>query len=389
MKSPVQSCQVCGGSDLRHVDGYSDLVRITSDCRPFRAGGVLAVCLGCGSVQKAMNSQWLSEIAEIYSDYAAYYQSGGSEQIVFDRRTGLPRRRSDVLVEYLAGTGQIAREGSLVDVGCGNGVTLKALARVLPGWKLSGFEMSDANSDRLRAIPNFCRLYTSSIDNVDQCFDLVTMIHSLEHFSSPGETLSAIKSRMCPKHLFVEVCNIERNPFDILVADHLMHFSPSTLALLARRSGFVPNLIEQDWVPKEISLLARIGNEGEDDDPLPLRESDPAVVYQQVAEYVRWLGGLRDAAIGAAKGSCRFGMFGTSIASTWLAAQLEEKVSFFVDEDLDRVGRSHRGCPVMSPGDIPRGAVVFVGLAPAIAEGIAERLRNLPCTFVLPPPIIA
>src|SRR5882672_7588328 len=142
-RSARRLCQVCDSIDLCEVHGFAELPRITSDCRTFAAGGQLFVCLDCGGVQKLPDATWLQEIEGIYAQYAAYYQSGGDEQIVFDRISGKPRRRSDVILERLAGVTQFQELGHALDVGCGSGVTLTSMSAFLPGWSLSGYEIGD------------------------------------------------------------------------------------------------------------------------------------------------------------------------------------------------------------------------------------------------------
>jgi hypothetical protein len=71
-----------------------------------------------------------------------------------------------------------------------------------------------------------------------------------------------------------------------------------------------------------------------------------------------------------------FGLFGTSIAATWLDAQLGGTAGFFVDEDPGRVGRSHLGRPILAPPSIPRGAGVYVALPQSIAVRVAARISR-------------
>src|SRR5262245_63243397 len=94
-------CHVCSGHDLAEVPGYGRLPRVTSDCKPFPAGGQLAVCRQCGAVQKPATARWREEAAAIYRNYDIYFQSGGVEQAVFDPTAGSPRLRSRVLLDHL------------------------------------------------------------------------------------------------------------------------------------------------------------------------------------------------------------------------------------------------------------------------------------------------
>ncbi len=377
-------CLACHGSRLHLVPAYSRLPRITADCRPFPAGGELAQCEDCGAVQKLPSAIWRAEIAQIYSRYQAYYQGDGNEQISFDRTTGRPRRRSDILADRLSERFALAQSGALLDVGCGSGVTLRAFSAKRPAWHLDGYELDDHNLDTLRAVPGFGRLHTGPIGQVRSRYELITMIHSLEHFIDPAAVLRDLSMRLAQGGLlFIEVCNVEENPFDILVADHMMHFSPATLGMLLEGAGLSPVAIATDWVGREISAAAK--------------SSDDATPEQEVAEQfaprgwarlgatLAWLERFTEAAREAARANRRFGVFGTSISGTWLASRLGERVEFFVDEAPSRIGKTHLGRPILAPSDVPDDAVAYLALTPATARALHARLIGHCATWLLPP----
>jgi SAM-dependent methyltransferase len=379
-------CAVCSSDQLQEIEGFASLARITSDCRPFPAGGCLYACSSCSAVQKRPSPQWLSEIGEIYSAYSSYYQSGGDEQIVFDRLSGRPRRRSDVFLERLVASGDWPDKGTALDVGCGNGVTLSSMSRALSDWQLNGFEMSNSGLQRLQAIPGFRRLFSGSLETIHGAFDLVTMVHSLEHFPSPAMALTELRPAVGEGRLFIEVCNIDENPFDILIADHLMHFSPDTLSRLLRRCGFDPVTVATDWVHKEISLVARPNVLSvQIDEIVPSTKTDADKVRCRILKYVAWLNEMMDTIENYASGEKAFGVFGTSIAATWIASQLGERIAFFVDEDESRVGKTHLGRSILHPRDVPSDSMVYLALAPTVASLIGKRLGTGNFSLIQPP----
>jgi SAM-dependent methyltransferase len=377
-------CLSCGESALEPVAGFSALPRITSDCRAFPAGGELAVCGRCATVQKLPGERWLDEIATIYRDYAAYELAGGEEQLVLDPESGIPRKRSEVLLNALRRVGGLPEEARALDVGCGHGVTLAAMAREFPGWQLFGYEIDDSKARVLAGIPNFRRLYTGEMSRIDGTFELVSMIHSLEHFVDPLGTLRSLGPLLAADgRLFVEVCNVDENPFDLLVADHLTHFSPGTLASAVRRAGLEVSCVATDWVRKELSLLAsKPGGKG---GRAAVAVPDGRATHARVAASVAWLGELAASATAAASRSPSFGVFGTAIAGTWLASSLGDRVKFFVDEDPHRIGREYLGKPVIAPAAVPAGSTVFLALAPTLARAIKDRLSGLPVELVAMP----
>jgi hypothetical protein len=77
-----------------------------------------------------------------------------------------------------------------------------------------------------------------------------------------------------------------------------------------------------------------------------------------------------------ASGSANFGLFGSAIAATWLYQGMSDRVRFFVDEDPQRVGRTHLGLPILSPEQVPAEADVFVGVSPTISGKLMARLQS-------------
>lgn len=378
-------CLICESIALEEMPEFPLLVRITSDCRPFRNGGRLAVCRSCGAVQKYPDSHWLNEIAEIYSGYAAYYQADGDEQIILDSRSGSVRRRSDVILERLIETKSLPETGRVLDIGCGSGVTLSAVSKTLPSWELYGQDMDKRNKIRLDAIPGFVNIFDCAPGEIEGQYDLITLIHSLEHFQSPGALLKSLLSKLSPVGiLLVQVCNTVQNPYDLLIADHLMHFSADTLQLLAENSGFKVKAVETEWVTKELSMIASNSTLSR---KVKLAHSTTKKMetITLVSKQLRWLVAMVQEAKSKASDSDSFGIFGTSICATWLAGILGERIAFFVDEDPSRQGKDHMGKPVFRPQQVPIHSTVYMALVPEIAARVRERIRSFQFQLILPP----
>jgi SAM-dependent methyltransferase len=330
-------------------------------------------------VQKPATSAFLAEIGAIYRGYDVYYQGGGAEQISLDRRDGTLKRRSDLIVERLFAATPLEVPGSALDFGCGNGVMLSAIARRAPGWTLDGLDLDDRYRLELSNIEGFRRLVIAgSDDDRPATYDLVTMIHALEHLTDPMQCLADIARRLKPDGLlFIQSPNLADNPFDLLIADHATHFTARGLSRLLRRAGFAVKLVATDWVAKELSVIAAR-------DP----SADPVAANPQreeigVDQALAWLDGVAHRALEhTAKGP--LAVFGTSIAATWLTATIGiEKVAFYVDEDASRQGRSHFGKPIVAPGTVPRGVPVFICLSPALARSVADRMSAIGLTCIV------
>jgi SAM-dependent methyltransferase len=372
------NCAICGADALEAIQGFAELPRVTSDCKPWPAGGAMHCCEACGAIQKLPDAKWFGEIEQIYRDYQIYELSGGSEQVIFSE-AGVAAPRSKALVDFIAANAGADHAGKLIDIGCGNGSQLKRLSAAMPRWRLYGSELSDSVGASLRKIPNFVELYTRPARDILERFDVVTMFHALEHMPDPLAALRDAAGLLNKGgRLFVEIPNAAVSPFDLLVADHLLHFSPDHLGYLASRAGLSVSILRDDLVPKEITLLAALGGE------LRARPA-PAATMKIVRSNVAWLAAMLAEARKASERARTFGLFGTAISGMWLYGSLRDKVSFFVDEDMSRVGNSFEGIPILSPAQAPAGSTVFVPLLPEVARRVVGRHTGADVTYVEPP----
>jgi len=373
-------CSICGTGVLEEAVEYRSLRRVTSDCRPWPTGGRIGVCRACGAVQKPADDAFLTEIDDIYRSYTIYHQAAGAEQAVFEHASGLPASRSVKLLGTFRQHANLKPTGRMLDVGCGNGATIRAFGQVAPGWTKAGTEFDDKYRADVESIPNTEPLHVGPVEDVPGCFDVITMVHVLEHIVDPIAVLETLRGKLAPGGLLlIEVPHHPANPFELLIADHRTHFTSDSLTRALAAAGFEIVSVAEDWIPKELSVVAR---------PAPGRVTpppavDPATARARIAASLSWLRqtaqNLHD--LGS---TGRIGLFGTSIAGTWLAAEAGERVAFFVDEDPARTGRMYLGRPVHAPADVPPGSRVFVGVPPAVATGICTRLARSGVEFIPP-----
>jgi hypothetical protein len=181
--------------------------------------------------------------------------------------------------------------------------------------------------------------------------------------------------------LFVQVPDGGKNPYDLVIADHLSHFTLDTLRLASHRAGIEIVELTASVLPKELSLIGRQRAGATPDIGFP--DSKPAM--ERVGSQIDWLCAQITSATEICGSNPRFGIFGTSISATWLAGILGERVSFFVDEDPGRVGGQHMGRGILSPDQIPGNSDVFVPLIPDVAASIVKRLSRSTVRFHAPP----
>lgn len=371
------SCTLCNSTDLKEYSEYSTLPRVTSDTKPFKEGGSLSFCLKCGFVQKVLNEKLKNELNEIYSDYTPFFQSGNDTQIVFigDRKVSRCAeilRRINILYP-------LEQEGSLLDFGCGMGNFLIEAHKLSPSTSLYAYDLSDKNRTQLEKISTFKKFYSGDISKIDRKFDIITLVHSLEHIPNPREVLSYIKENLLAEggKLFIQVPNCAVSSFDILIADHISHFTRTSLDYLLESSGFQKSPEDLEWIPKELSF---IGKKAEGKPEIKFSDfsfsKSASSNIQLFHEILKMLGEYK-----------KFGVFGTAISATWLAGAMKEKIEFFVDEDINRVGKTYMGKKILSPSQVPAGSKIFLPFYKNLCQILLEKKKKNSWNFdfIFPP----
>lgn len=370
----VVACHNCAHAPLKPAPGLEAMSLVTSDCRPWKETRSLAWCPACGLLQKAVAGDFLEDCRRIYDGYDVYHQAGGREQKVFGS-DGVGAARSEHLLRRVLEKCPLQDSGRLLDVGCGNGVLLRSFGQLKPGWRLHGLDLDERSRAEVESLACVEGFSCCDLGEINGRYDLITMLHCLEHVPNPSEFLAKAGDKLTPGgQLLVEVPDYQTNPFDLTIADHCTHFTARSLESTARRAGLEPVFLERGLVSKELTLLARRTEPGR-----PLAPSE----FEDAAPSLCWLKAVLDHARGTVDGN--FGVFGTSIAAIWLFSNLGPSIRFFVDEDENRVGRNLFGLPVMRPAEVPADATVYLCLPPAIAEVIRRRLSNGPGRLVAPP----
>jgi len=371
-------CHCCGATALQVVDAFSTFERVTSDCKPWPAGGRIGWCDACGLAQAVVDERWEAEIREIYAGYTIYSQGGGAEQSVFAAESPKGTLRSDRLVEQLIQSMRLPLQGRLLDVGCGNGAFLRAFARARPGWELWGTEVDGKYRTEVESIPGVKGLLIGGLGEVTGQFDLVSLIHVLEHIPGPKAALQTIQTKLTLQgRVVIEVPDCVENPFALVISDHCSHFSPAALSTLLSSAGLQAEVVDS-WVPREISAVACSMS------ATPERKSNTLRTQSDwFLARISWLEQVK----ARANALCRkpnFGIFGAAIAGTWVDAQTNRTAAFFVDEDCSRVGKRHVGRPILSPQEVPKEADVFIALPISAASKLASRLDRPGVRWHLP-----
>ena len=190
--------------------------------------------------------------AEDYRRYYTGFKAPSAEYIARFRRA----ERADHHVRYLSEFGILVSGIKVLDVGCAEGSLLKALQDRCPQSERYAVEPNPDFGTFAKSHAGVRRLWITSddvlADDTAPQFDMITIVHVLEHAANPVEFLSQLKSKLAPGgHVYVDVPDLAAyRDIDMLHVAHLFHFSQDTLALVARRAGLEVVSIERHAPPE-------------------------------------------------------------------------------------------------------------------------------------------
>ena len=218
----MRACEFCGGHDVRPLNHYGPRC-LRGDYRITTGKADNVWCTACGLAwnQSMMND---GELAEFYAGYTKKTASEDEDDLLFGDSAADVQTLTDSQAQFLAA--HVSRtSGEALDIGCGKGAFLRAFHRLRPGWRCAGVEPSTEEAALARRETPF-EIHEGMFGDVPLGrgrFDLVTIMHVLEHVSRPSAVVQQIRDILAPGGLlFVEVPNVlDANMFyDLLLVEH-------------------------------------------------------------------------------------------------------------------------------------------------------------------------
>jgi 2-polyprenyl-3-methyl-5-hydroxy-6-metoxy-1,4-benzoquinol methylase len=378
-KPKTEHCHICKSLDLTLIQCAKGFSSVTSDCKVWEGASNLAICNHCGISQTIADEKWLQDTREIYEDYEIYHQGDSCDHFVV--KDGKNTRRSNILVDEIIRKELVGKSGTMLEIGPGGGNLLKVWNDSLDDWRLHAADVNDKAKESILSLKGVKGFYTCNIEEIPHKFDFVVSVHSLEHIPNPFDYLKNLKKIIKREGiLLINVPNCEENPFIISVADHCSHFVPDTLSKLVASSGYEVLSLSTEIIDKEIVLFAR--NDPEAAPNLATLKSTETC--SMLSSHLDWLSQILKE-LRKLDESIKLGCLGTSIAGTWLRAQLGERLQFYVDEDSSRQGNDHLGLPILSAKQVDPEALVFLAFPFPIAMKISRKLQDYDFRILLPP----
>jgi SAM-dependent methyltransferase len=223
MPEDVKSCPLCGNASSRFFDR-----------RQFRELPVInRLCLGCGLVYQSPRMTTADAEAFYAREYRLLYEGDADPT---SRNLAVQQARAGWLASFLQG--RVTTVERHLDIGCSSG-TLLLQFQGLFHCLSTGVEPGEGHRNQARqaGLQVFASLQELEQHQMEK-FDLVSLVHVLEHLPDPGRYLTDLRRSILAQGgwLLLEVPNLYcHDSFEIA---HLVSYTAHTLTQVLRKSGF-------------------------------------------------------------------------------------------------------------------------------------------------------
>ena len=330
---------------------------LTSICTILDVDTVVYLCENCGHVQ----TNEFSSVETYYdTEYKISMQSDEHDQL-YDVVNGKPVYRTEKQTVILQDIG-IPTGAKILDYGAAKGETLARLYKRRPDIYPYLFDVSDDYKNHWgRHFPESKHATYQTPMEWNNYFDLITAHFVLEHVEDPVGIINNMCELLAPKgRIFFTVPDPIGNPGDLLVVDHLSHFTINSIVTLLQRSGLSSQSISQDVFRGAHTVVAVEKHNGNVYDQ---HQDDLRKIKNYLESWARILNKLeRQVKSNAGKKTV---IYGAGFYGALIASRMPSKPFCFLDRNPHLQGQQNMGCPVFSPSDCVEDVeIVYVGLNP-------------------------
>lgn len=360
----MHTCRICstalGGPDLT-----ISAPALTSITTRLDVSTLVYVCRKCAHAQ----SPDLPDVSAFYAnDYKISLRTEGFDQLYEARDDGFLFRTEHQTA--LIQSESVIEGARVLDFGCAKADTLRALFASRSDIEPHVFDVSD---DYRSYWQGWVKSENQATHKLPKSwvgrFDYVTAHFVFEHIANPVDVLREVADCLTDDgRVFLTVPNTETNSGDLLVVDHLNHFSNTSIAEWLKAAHLIPHSVRSDRFRGAYVIVAG-------------RSEDAAVCIVEQTSVDLTVGSLlKDLAVWEAAtshlergiGSARnIAIYGAGFYGSFIANRLADRSFTFLDRNpyLQKIG--HMGRAVLAPEACPNDIdLLIVALNPAHSKEV-------------------
>jgi SAM-dependent methyltransferase len=346
----MKRCSVCGSpvEDFFKIP-YAFFRHL--DFEIIKHGGVLSRCGQCSLVENQLSEEDIKIVSDMFQG-EDYLQCQFMTHTLSVSDKDAPVSRTSLQAKLLRKKLDIANP-SVLEIGCFHGELLGDLNACYESIDLHGYDINEGFRDWFPAGENF-HYWSESLAEIDYDFDIIIMSGSIMYIQDISDLMLQLKRMLRPEGVvFVQAVDISKNPYAILLGDQHYHYTPTIMRNLFLSFGFSYESLQNELFPKELMGFARINN-----------DTGASHVPLQWDDTVSWCINTIDKKAAQfrtqAEKMSKFGVLGTTSAAAFVDSLVETDVSFFVDENPNRVGLQFHGKNIIHPSELCDEDVVVI-----------------------------
>jgi SAM-dependent methyltransferase len=363
MTGAMTACRVCEAA-LGAADYDAPAPAMTSLSTWIDVPTVVSVCRACGHVQ----SPDLPDVQAFYDhEYRISLQSDDHDQL-YDMGADGPVFRTAHQTALLTAL-DLPQGGQVLDFGAAKAATTRRLMALRPDLRPHVFDVSeDYRRHWAGWVPVQAQATYALPAEWSGRFDLITAHFVLEHVASPVPVLADLARCLAPGgQVFFTVPDPEGNPGDLLVADHLNHFVPSSIHATLQAAGLQVVSLRQDLFRGAHVVVAQAAS---DTISKPQPQPDPKAALALLTQWRDLFANLSATLARPEAKGAHIAIYGAGFYGALFAPLVGPCLVAYLDRNPHLQGSTLNGHPILPPEACPPVDLVIAALNPARARAI-------------------
>lgn len=366
-------CIVCKTEDMDIVYSAPGHKSITSLSKIIEGKTEVFLCRHCTHLQ----TKETSNLSLYYDQEYNILINSEEEDQIYVAKDGTTSFRLEYQKKIFDQKITLGPNAKVLDYGCAKASTLKLISKDRLDVMPLCYDVSEAYTPFWHQFvaPEYCFANRPVDTSLNGCIDCVTSFFSLEHADSPIDFMNDIVRLLTYKgQLLCIIPNVFTNWADLVVVDHINHFTKISIHKLFTRVGLrIINIDEEIYNGAYVITAIKDTPHAlpsSDDDFLKLR------IKNQVNEIAQYWSRFSERVIAIERDlrDKTFMVYGAGFYSAFLTTMIKKRPKCYIDMNKYLQGSIFFGKPVvgLADADISISDIV-VGLNPLNARTIIEK----------------